>query len=53
MKKTDKSKKEQKPQGGVPKQPKDLTEQELEQVQGGSFSWGVTQSTSPRDIATG
>ena len=39
MKKTDKPKKEQKPQGRVPKQSKsvtELTDQDLEQVQGGT-----------------
>ena len=47
MKKNDKAKREQKPQGRVPKVPKhvtELTDQELEQVQGGggSFSFGAT-----------
>ena len=46
MKKNDKAKKEQKSQGRVPKQPKavtQLTDQDLEQVQGGQGLNGTLQ----------
>ena len=43
MRKTNKAQQAQQPQGRVSKQPKgvtELTDQALEQVQGGTWSWG-------------
>ena len=52
MKKTDKPKKEQKPQGRTPKQPKgvvELGDQALEQVQGGAFTVKQVLKVNPAE----